>query len=48
MFAVLLVLLLSAGTAEVMHNGASPRWVSPSLDEPTYRPGQGQQARYLD
>lgn len=48
MFAVVLALLLSAGTLEAMHNDAPPSWVSPTLDAPAYRPGLGYNTRYLD
>lgn len=41
MFAILLVFLLAGGAVETMHRSPLPCYVSPSLEEPHYRPGQG-------
>lgn len=41
MFAIFIVLFLSASAIETMDKGAAPKWVSPSLEAPAYRPGMG-------
>ncbi len=45
MFAIFIVLFLSASAIETMDKGATPRFVSPSLDAPAYRPGLGEATR---
>lgn len=44
MLAVLLVLALAAGSLEVMGKSDTPSFVSPTLEEPYYRPGRGTSA----